>query len=614
MRSKEEGRSSNCRWISEGVNAWRAFRVAGGVILICSMAFAFTPTYVAGAIINAKSSTRADVLSAITLASNGDTIVLPAGVATDWLNIVTINKAITLQGAGVGRTIIRDNVASGMLMKWTLVPGSPSRMTGIEFRGGTNGATWPNRIAVDGLNTNNCTMRIDNCKFDSLNGPLFELNTVIGVVDHNIIVASPKGVPAFVGHVKANSWGGTLGANRWGDGTWAEGDQFGSDRFLFFEDNYITNLYGPSSLTGLDCTMGARYVFRRNVMHKGSLEAHGAEGARDRGVRAIEIYQNIFVGDNSRSGIAYMRGGVGLIWSNSISGWTADANFALLDNRSIEHLCAPFNGADGRNPWDKNNPANPFDTASASSAGRLSVTDSTKRWTVNQWTGYTIRRTSGKTITSLSRVGNVCTAACLSHGFAAGDLVTIFGANQYAYNGIFTVTVVDANTFTFRTEWLAPTPATGAIRCCRGNNFALINSNTATQILFEGSVYNSTRDLSFAAGDTFEINKVDQSFDQVGVSGGSDLGGVDTPNIPVGWNNQTVSAWYEWGNTREGGADVDFGTGRVGGTYPVIVSGVHFRNDTLKPNYIPFVYPHPLVNTNASTMSKPTGLNIIAVE
>ena len=43
------------------------------------------------------------------IASNGDRIILPAGTFT-WSTSVTISKAITLQGNGIGRTIIRDAV------------------------------------------------------------------------------------------------------------------------------------------------------------------------------------------------------------------------------------------------------------------------------------------------------------------------------------------------------------------------------------------------------------------------------------------------------------------------------------------------------------------------
>lgn len=81
--------------------------------------------------------------------------------------------------------------------------------------------------------------------------------------------------------------------------------------------------------------------------------------------------------------------------------------------------------------------------------------------------------------------------------------------------------------------------------------------------------------------------------DQIGVIGGTDLEGVDVPSV---WSNtQTVSAWYEWNNKREGEANVDFSTGfGGGGNFSTIVSGTHYYNDTEKPGYTPYRYPHPL--------------------
>src|SRR2546430_167193 len=61
------------------------------------------------------------------LAHDGDTITLPTGIFI-WSTRVSITKAITLQGAGVGSTIIRDNVQDTQLILWTLAAGFPSRL------------------------------------------------------------------------------------------------------------------------------------------------------------------------------------------------------------------------------------------------------------------------------------------------------------------------------------------------------------------------------------------------------------------------------------------------------------------------------------------------------
>src|ERR1043166_577146 len=56
------------------------------------------------ATINAATCSTADVQSAITSATTGDTVIIPAGTCT-WTSGVTLNKGITVRGAGAGRII-----------------------------------------------------------------------------------------------------------------------------------------------------------------------------------------------------------------------------------------------------------------------------------------------------------------------------------------------------------------------------------------------------------------------------------------------------------------------------------------------------------------------------
>lgn len=573
---------------------------------IC-LVFALISLSARAATFPASSTSRADVATAIGLASNGDTVTIPAGTS-DWTTTLSITKAITLQGAGVGQTIITDGVGASYglyLLEFHLVANLPSRMTAIEFAGGTNTTVNnANRLLFSGTNIDSRTMRVDHCKFATLIGPAMMFIAANGVVDHNTFIGKSSGVPAFIGHVKGNAWGGAEGTNSYGDGAWIEADQFGTNQFMFFENNTITNDYPDNAVTALDCQAGGRYVFRHNSMQGGSLETHGSEAARERSGRAFEVYNNTFSSNDVRSSPMFMRGGVGVVYSNTISGWTTAATFSLLDDRGIDHLFQPVWGSTGNNPWDKNNAGNPFATGTASSVGSLAITDNTKSWTTNQWAGYTVRRTSGKSVTSLNRSSSTVTIVATAHGFSTGNLVSVWGADQYGYNGLFSITVTDVNTFTFNSNYSPATPATGTIKCAVGNNFSLIISNTSTQLTFMDSGFGSIARLTFANADTFEIDKVDQAMDQVGVNGGSDLGGADLPTL---WTNtQTASPWYEWSNTREGGADVDFSITRGGGgTFSVIVEGVNFINDTVKPGYTAYTYPHPLVTgTDYSTAGR----------
>jgi hypothetical protein len=166
---------------------------------------------------------------------------------------------------------------------------------------------------------------------------------------------------------------------------------------------------------------------------------------------------------------------------------------------------------------------------------------------------------------------------------------------------------MSANQFTYTTDLTPPSPATGTMFASYGTHFSEIVGNTATQITFRDSAQpqSGPGTLRFAVGDTFEINKVTQSMDMIGRGAGTiNLNGQYSPSVPNGWNDQSTSAWYEWNNTREGGAGVHFSSNSA-----TIVQGVHYFNDTTKPGYTPFAYPHPLVS-GITGLAAPTNLRV----
>lgn len=99
--------------------------------------------------------------------------------------------------------------------------------------------------------------------------------------------------------------------------------------------------------------------------------------------------------------------------------------------------------------------------------------------------------------------------------------------------------------------------------------------------------------LTWNAGDAFEILNATPCLDQVGRSTGDSLSG--DPPTPQGWPNQSEEPFYEWGNTINGD-DVD----TVADT-PHVVEGRDFINDTPRPGYTPYTYPHPLVGSDVGS-------------
>jgi len=93
------------------------------------------------------------------------------------------------------------------------------------------------------------------------------------------------------------------------------------------------------------------------------------------------------------------------------------------------------------------------------SAKTLVYDFSTKQW--HFWTSMTPQ--AAKSVTTITSSAGVATVTQASHGYADGDLITIAGANQAAYNGSFNITYVDANTYTYPVPLGTVSPATGTI-------------------------------------------------------------------------------------------------------------------------------------------------------
>jgi len=86
---------------------------------------------------------------------------------------VTISKAITIQGTGIGSTIIKDDVQNFVaLISFTLRPSLLSRLTGIEFQDGGRNVynNVPGYIHIDGSNTNGSQFRLDHNRTYHING------------------------------------------------------------------------------------------------------------------------------------------------------------------------------------------------------------------------------------------------------------------------------------------------------------------------------------------------------------------------------------------------------------------------------------------------------------
>jgi hypothetical protein len=179
------------------------------------------------------------------------------------------------------------------------------------------------------------------------------------------------------------------------------------------------------------------------------------------------------------------------------------------------------------------------------------------------------------------------------NGFGGGLNGVYASGAHTGTNGSQTLTVAHANWAT--DQWRHYT-----IRNLTTNRFSLILSNTSDTITYKASVNGNPPMMTFDNGQRFEIRKVIQVLDHPGGST-TDLLTGDNPT-PV-WLNQTTEPIYLWNNVLNSNSAPTFSAAGN------IVSGRDYQDNTQKPGYTPYVYPHPLVS---GVPGAPADLHIVA--
>ena len=271
--------------------------------------------------VNAASCSTSDVQRALNQAHDGDTVLIPAGIC-HWTTGIryALAGSLTIMGAGdqsLGggdKTIIVDDVNTlgdpPLLLIQTAV-GQTFRLTGMTIRGGSMSITSNGAVRIVGSSK---AVRVDHNHFDHISYQSLTLsNWEYGVVDHNLFDYHKTQVT-----VRHGNWNGET--DGWGDQSWADSSYFGSDKFVFIEDNVFN---GNGTLMGggaaNDCDHGGRLVFRYNTLNNASFQVHEMEG-RGQGCRAYEVYKNTVNAPNVENNFAYLRTGTGLFWGNTTTG------------------------------------------------------------------------------------------------------------------------------------------------------------------------------------------------------------------------------------------------------------------------------------------------------
>ena len=196
-------------------------------------------------------------------------------------------------------------------------------------------------IKIFGNNTNHSATRIDHCKFYHLNGNVGTETAIGSVFDHCEFY--------FKGNTYLFAYASNYDGGTWGDKSWAAPSGFGGPNFLFVEDCFIRN--DDQFYVAMDAFAGARYVIRHCRLVNTHPGGHGTEGQRGRGVRAVEVYNNVMT--HTLGGVVgNVRGGVQIYHDNTATG-PSTVGIRLQCQRAFNNFNI-WGRADGTSIYDVN--------------------------------------------------------------------------------------------------------------------------------------------------------------------------------------------------------------------------------------------------------------------
>jgi hypothetical protein len=550
-----------------------------GLVVTAGLLLAAAAHETNGATINARSPALADITTAIALAKEGDTVLVPAGTV-HWTNQLSISKGVVLKGAttvnGAGTktptvsdltVIINDITGAPNLVDVRLTAAQNFQLTGFTFRAGLSSGSLVHLVGNGNAPVMGC--RVDHCHFVGSTGRSVQTDGwLYGVADHNFIETKANGQSFYIN--AANYAGKLLGHGSWADYPW-----FGTERFFFIEDNTMTGEGKNSTNGALDSEYGGRWVVRHNYFINCRPGWHGTEGG-NRGCRAVEVYDNTF--DWSIIFSAMARSGSTLYHDNKWVGTgksptACHSSIAVFREYAGVTANCLYGFADGTGPFDQNDTEgngtyvaghapHVFDSGTISLGGTGTVKDGSKDWTTNKWAGYSIKQTTQS-----------------------------------------------------------------AASCPKGS---YVETNTNNQITYR---YYSSGDrgpaLSFAAGDSYKIHRVLVALDQIGrgkgdlLSGGSTSAPINTVSGGATWPRQALEPAMSWNNVDVTGSPYGFnssfptvklgrdyynlGKGFPAGSTPSQVSSIYSASLNGVAYTGTYTYPHPLTGP-----APPTNLSIVS--
>ena len=283
-----------------------------------------------------------DVQAAVNAASDGDTVLVPAGTCT-WNAALTVNdKTLVIAGAGSGAggtKILYGATGHTLIAIEAGTKTGRTEVSGFWFSGGD--PDYWNGCAMQLYGPRGWkNLRVHHNVFES-NYPwsIKGSSSTHGVIDHNKFIGRAYGIMLY------------------GDGEadWAAPLTLGTADFFFIEDNEFVfdDFYGSTGVPVMDMDDGGRQVFRHNVVRHGMWETHDKARSGLVSANAYEIYENTFSTTTNKWKGLDVSAGTGVIWGNTFAGdysvVIGAIDYKSFDPRSVR-LC------DGSDPADQNVP------------------------------------------------------------------------------------------------------------------------------------------------------------------------------------------------------------------------------------------------------------------
>ena len=302
--------------------------------------------------VESHSCNFADVQDALELAEINDTLLIPSGTCVWQDDSLLVTKQVNIQGSGVDHTVLRRSVATSkpLIQIDCLSVNQAFAISAIKFQGLFNPSHADKGLAL----SNGCQdFRIFNNVFTGFG------SVGIEVTDYSDRNPNQRGVIFKNRFVENFRVGLGYGISVASGGRDSSEVQFGSENFVFIEDNFFSkNRHSVAS------NLGATYVLRHNIIvdnypNYSAVDTHGQTHDELAGTKGIEVYQNkIFQNEeiafqhdipgNDNPGFTGigLRGGQALIYDNEISNFRFPITLLveIVGNNPCEGLVPPLEG------------------------------------------------------------------------------------------------------------------------------------------------------------------------------------------------------------------------------------------------------------------------------